>query len=408
MFLTLSLPFLYGQLFCRELIGYIPKGTFDLSVLVSKESEIQACLLIVLCQVSIHLGVICFKVLKKEKNNFMKIKESRDEIKALKEVGIFLLIISIIPAMYCLIRTYSLAGEYGYEGISMARNTGVQGIFVKIVPFFQIALLILMVAYKNNNKLSKCILFFSIFYYGIQIFFGERGKPLIGMITTIWLYNAYIKKIDKKIIIIALICIIPASAVLNVIRQTRDNYGVKELSKNINKMIIENIVDDSPVFDVIYEMGTAIYPIAYTIQKIPDIVDYKYGESYLFSLVSVFSINISRDKPNEIAYKINIAKQMTEMSGSSFGGSYIQEAYANFGWYCCIFMYLIGLAFGKIEDTINNCRNLIDLVLLTYLFNPILWAIRNVFVTIPREIFWYVIPVYVIYKIFVKEEKNEK
>ena len=40
-----------------------------------------------------------------------------------------------------------------------------------------------------------------MFYYGIQIFFGERGKPLIGMITTIWLYNAYIKKIDKKILL---------------------------------------------------------------------------------------------------------------------------------------------------------------------------------------------------------------
>lgn len=407
-FQMLSIPFLYGQLFCREVLNLEISEMFDLSILVNREDMLDACFLIIYSQLALHFGLVIYKLLNKNTN-----EEHRDnsetelELKTLRTLGFIFLAVSIIPALYDFYINLTAARDLGYAGLSENNVYGLQSIVDKIIPFFQIALLCLMVGYKNKGSISKYFLLFMVLFYGVQMFFGNRGKPLIYVLVAIWLYHIAIKPINKKIIIITLICIIPVSSILNVIRQVRDDYGIDEWISNAGEMMIDNLTTSNPVLETVYEMGTAIYPISYTIDAIPETVDYKYGETYLLSIYSIVGITFSNEQ-NSLAYDMNIAAQISEMAGSPFGGAYIQEAYANFGWLSPIFMIFLGMAFEILNRKTLTAKTLISLVLMAYFLGSLLWTIRNVMVTLPREIVWYIIPTYILYKLIYNGKKKEE
>ena len=408
-FQTFSLIFLYGVLMCEQIFNFKPSDIFDLSILVTEENEISACFLIMYSQLSLHLGVMIEKLLSKkqvENDNKKKIN-NENEKKVLRITGYILLAISFLPAIYDYIINLRAAMIYGYLGLSSNTTYGFSSIFNKLVPFFQISLFSLMVGYKDKKYISKFILFFIIAFYGSQMFFGGRGGPLIAVVTAIWLYDLAVSKIRTKVVVICLIAILPLSILINVIREVRGSYGIKDWINNIGEIAKDSISENNPILESVYEMGTAIYPTAYTMKVIPSEVDYKYGKNYLLGLLSVIYINVS-DSSNNFAKEMNIAAEMSVHSGSSFGGSYIQEAYANFGWFSVIFFFIIGILLEVLNKRIENRKNLISIVLIAYFLNPFLWIVRNVMITLPREIVWYMLPTYLLYKLIMNGEKKKE
>ena len=88
-------------------------------------------------------------------------------------------------------------------------------------------------------------------------------------------------------------------------------------------------------------------------------------------------------------------------------GSYIQEAYANFGWYCVIFMFVFGICFKKIDIYLNNSYSHISHVLISYFLVSLLWTIRNTMISLPRELVWYLLTTYLLYRIIDNEERKK-
>lgn len=405
LFQILSLVFLYGQLICRELLNFYVKQMFDLSVLVTYEGLVEACFLIMYNQLALHIG---FLLTKKDVEKKENIYNSIIEKKTLKKVGIILLIISIIPTMFLFVRNFKYTSVSGYSGLTENTTYGFASICNKIVPYFQIALFMLMVAEKENSKKSKLILLFSILFYGIQMFFGNRGIPLIAVITSIWLYNKAVKKINMRKMCFIIVLIIPLTSIINIIRTTRDDYGFEKWISNAGELVWENLTTSNSVLEACYEMGTAIYPTAFTVENVPQKFNYKYGKTYLLSILSIVTIDTSGSK-NDLAYTMNIASQISKEAGAPFGGSYIQEAYANFGWFSpLIFSVFFGYLFGVLERKIKSSSNLISIVLIAYFLNPLLWTVRNVTVTLPREIAWYIVPSYIFYKLIYNSYKRGK
>lgn len=408
-FQIFSLIFLYGILICENIFNFKPSDIFDLSILVTEENEISACFLIMYSQLSLHLGVMIEKLLTKKQGEIDNKKEINRETekKVLRITGYILITISFLPAIYNYIINLKAAIIYGYSGLSQNWTYGFSSIFDKIVPFFQISLFSLMVGYKDKKNVSKFILLFIIVFYGSQMFFGNRGIPLIAVVTGIWLYNIAVSKIKSKIVIICLILILPLSILINVIREVRVDSGLKDWISNIGEIAKDSVSENNPILESIYEMGTAIYPTAYTVKVIPSEVDYKYGKNYLLSILSVVYINIS-DSKSSLANEMNIAAEMSKLSGAPFGGSYVQEAYANFGWFSVIFFFIIGILLEKVSRKVENRENLISIVLIAYFLNPFLWVVRNVMITLPRELVWYILPTYLLYKLIMNGEKKKE
>ncbi len=409
-FQIFSLIFLYGLLICEQILNFKPNDMFDLSILVTEENEILACFLIMYSQLFLQLGVIAEKLIsKKESNNDKNSKNNAEKLEkaVLRKTGYVLIIISFLPAIYDFILNLRAAIVYGYSGLSQNATYGFSSIFDKLVPFFQMGLYLLLVGYKDKKNMCKFIFFFTIIFYGVQILFGNRGIPLIAVVVTIWLYHTAVKKIAPKILIICCILILPLSILINVIREVRVSYGIKDWINNIGEIVKNSVSDNNPILESIYEMGGAIYPTAYAIKVIPAEVDYKYGKNYLLGILSVVYINTSNSATN-FANEMNIAAEMSEHSGAPFGGSYIQEAYANFGWFSVIFFFIIGIILEKINIKIEYRKNLISIVLIAYFLNPFLWTVRNVMVTLPRELVWYILPTYLLYRLIMNGEKKKE
>jgi len=407
-FQIFSLVFLYGLLICEQILHYKPSDMFDLSILVTEKSEITACFLIMYSELFLHLGTL-IQIIKKKKyveQTEETFEKKKIDLLVIKKIGLILVCISIVPAFINFYKNLTAAAEYGYSGLGQIATYGLSSIITKIVPFFQIGMYCLMVAYRDKIKISRGILAFCIVFYGTQILFGNRGIPLIAVVTTIWLYHIAVKKISKKTIVICSILIIPLSMFINIIRVVRVEYGISEWIKNIPQLIEKTTKEDNPIVESIYEMGGAIYPTAYTINAIPEKTDYKYGSNYMLSLYSVIHINVSNSK-SEFANKINIAAEISEMAGAPFGGSYIQEAYANFGWFSIFFFLILGMLFEKLNRKVIENKKIINLVLIAYFLNPLLWTVRNVMITLPRELCWYMLPVFVLYKILLNTEKRK-
>lgn len=112
-FQMLSIPFYYGQLFCREIIGYDTNSMFDLRILVTEELIVEACFLVSYCQLALHLGVVISKLFHKNVKDEKYIEINKDiEYYALKMTGLIMLAISILPAFYILINDLIAAKSF--------------------------------------------------------------------------------------------------------------------------------------------------------------------------------------------------------------------------------------------------------------------------------------------------------
>ena len=157
---------------------------------------------------------------------------------------------------------------------------------------------------------------------------------------------------------------------MNVVRVTRSNQGFKSWIGDTRNLVTENIVKSNPVIELLHEMGVAIYPTTYAIDTIPDKIPFKKGKTYLLSLLSVVMINTSESQ-GSLAYKMNVAQQIGDIAEIPFGGSYIQEAYANFGWLSPIFMFFLGMGLEVINKKILCSNRTIEIVLIAYFLNGI-------------------------------------
>ena len=294
----------------------------------------------------------------------------------------------------------------GYSGKRLITTYGINSIYSKITPFFYIGLLSLLIGYKNNRVISMFLLLFGIGFYGSQIIFGNRGIPLLMVICYIWFYHNYIRKFEIKSILLMFVISIFCISFLNIVRNNRENGFSNWMSKS-NELLVENLTTHNPIIELCYEVGTTIYPITYTLDYIPNITQYKYGMNYIYSLLSVVRLNTSSESNSNFTSKMNIAIEVTNKSGIPFGGSYIQEAYANFGYFSVIFMLILGIATAKIDNHLIYSNSCISAILITYFSTSLLWVIRNTMTTIPREVVWYMLPTYILYKLILNSEKKK-
>ena len=182
LFCFLSLPFLYGQIFTKYILNFIPENTFNLDFLITENSMIKSIFLIIFCQLFTNLGYIVYKDFIDSENNSKNIVNSNSEKKIYLFMGWLLFIITIVPTILKYFNDLKLVLEYGYAGKLLYVNYGYSSILSKMTPFFYFSVLLLLTGYKNNKRFSNIIFVCSILFYGSQIIFGNRGTPLLSVI----------------------------------------------------------------------------------------------------------------------------------------------------------------------------------------------------------------------------------
>lgn len=399
LYLVFFVIFIFGQVFNKYIFNFIDEDLYDLTKNINMKSIAQAIIFSVYCLLGMHIGGVSANLRNYISNNNSQEDTYNEErqILSMRLVAMILLIISTIFAMKSLFNDFKLAINGGYSSVYSDYSIGIESWREKIIPFFNIGLLLLMVSYKNNIKVSKCIFWIDIIYNGIQIFLGARGIPILSILAIMITWHISIRKIQEKTIAILIILIIPLATLISMIRVVR-SYPISDWISNASEILIDTI-KENPISTAINEMGTAIYPTAATISIFPDIKEYKHGITYLYGIQGIIP-NLGNELSKAKVYG-DIQEEVAQYYGLSFGGSIIEDLYANFGKFAILCMVIIGFLMNKIQIKIEkkSKKNVIIFPLYMITCVQVIWTVRNTINPIFRYFVWYILTTYILYKI---------
>lgn len=400
--------FIFGYIICKYIFGYIALEAFDLNKYINKEYLAQGIILSIYCLIGLHLGYLISLLIKKQNNQYKKEKKCYDKeisISVIKKMAIILIVISLPFVLVSTINDFKLASIYGYQGVYGSVKVGLASISNKLEPLFFIGMMLLMAGNTKNIKKCKLILAFIIIYNFTLMFLGSRGINILKMLVAIIFYHTKVKKFNYKNILVASILGVILVNSMTMIKSFR-KYGLNEWLPNLSKIIKETATENT-FLEIINEMGVAIFPTAAAIEYVDDTQEYKYGMTYLYGLTT-FIPNISSEVHSAVE-KSDTQAMIAKYYGLSFGGSVVQEAYINFGWYSWIFMAMLGYTLSKLSNKILEGHSLIGYTLFCIFMVNFLWTIRNnIMPGLCRDVLWYIVPIYIIYKLIYNGRKKKQ
>lgn len=401
LYLISYLIFIFGQIISRYMFMFTDEMISYLFKIISDEDLTHGVVLAIYCMLSLHLGALICKLVCIKNTYICKVSQlNKYKLMNMKKVASLIFLITFPFACFNLVSTLKLSISGGYNKTYSNITYGASSIGEKIVPFFFISLLMLIVAYREELKVAKSIFWFTIFYTGVQILFGARGIPLLQIIVTIILWHSMVSRINKMTVIKIILCLIPLSSFLSIMKEIR-SYPLGTWFNNFNVIFLESL-RNNPILSVINEMGTAIYPTSAALLCSPNMIPFQKGKTFLYAFFTII--------PN-LGSGEHWTKQYTDITNiaasyfnAPFGGSIVEEGYINFGWASILFFIAIGFCLVKLEIYVENNKERIEYLYPLYaaLSVEILWSIRNNLAPVIIYSTRYILLTYILYKIVCK------
>lgn len=386
-FLIFLLIFNFGQFIAVTING------FDLSVLNSYVNVINEFSTETLLKATFiaYFSVLCLQfggLIMFKKNNIKSKYENIAYVSYCKYIGIILLMISFIPMLYYDYLYIQHSITVGYSLSSLSVNYGIIDDLSRVA---KVAIIFLMLGYKNNLKLARIIYFTSVVYSVFKIYIiGQRGYEFIFLIIITYIYYKYITSINISKLLKIGFCTIFLLSMMNSVVYIRETTSKVTIDRVVN-----NIINNNLVVEILAEFGSTFYTTGLIIKNVPDTIDYSYGLEYASAALSVLP-NIGNI--NYYLNEINIINKMNYMSNGKIGigGSFIGEAYYNFSYLIFIFMIIAGYLFYHIYLSIytNKKINSFKLGISLAFYQNLIWLCRDNIMSFPRKcIFEILLPV---------------
>ena len=356
-------------------------------------------------------AVIGEKTSKKRETN--KYSE-KTVLNAFNQIGKYLLLICI-PAF--ILRTYmnlSTVLKLGYMGLFIEKegSTFFQTILGILANLYQPCLLLLLISNKDKKSHRIIILIFMLVDVFLDLFMGGRSGAVMTVIGILLSYHYFIKPINKKKMVLGTIGGYFGMMVLNTVAIIRSSA-----SKSIGFILTTFASSLSNVLGpFIGELGWSLSSLCWTMNLVPKMYSYRYGLSYLVSILSVIPSFVFGGKANNptIIYA-NLGDWLMKVQNMSYGPGYtnIAEAFINFSWYGIIAMFIEGYIVAKFIARIKR-ENLKDDILVStfqiiFIMTIMKSLVRSSLSVAVRAYILNVLPLWIILKLKLKNEtiKNE-
>ncbi|HAT4309611.1 TPA: O-antigen polysaccharide polymerase Wzy [Clostridium perfringens] len=235
-------------------------------------------------------------------------------------------------------------------GYSEFRNLEFLGVFSILELVFVPISILTMLCEKNKKKIIfiKVIL---VIYSMFVLFTGDRTNGIATIIVII-LYDIlenkclntkvnFKNKIKLVTIVISIVILIPTVANLRGV----ENKGLDDIAN-----VVEEIKGGFLV-DTLGEMGYSISPMLMVKQIMPNVIEFKLGESYFATFLSLIPNSLDFTGVVErMIPKVSLDLWLQNQYGLNFGAGFsiIAEAYYNFGQLGVLAMFVIGVLVGKL------------------------------------------------------------
>lgn len=314
---------------------------------------------------------------------------------------LILFIITFIPMVYSDFVKIIAYISHGYLATYDTYASGVTKYISFIGQFCKPTLGILIFSSIYHPKRAKIWMISSILYLVVIMLSGDRGSSVIYIVSFLFIYYRFVKKLKLKTIIIGAVVGYFFLIVLSVISILREH-----------SFSIENVIaayserkTDGIIYTVLREFGGSVITLMYSIDSFPSFSNFNYGGTYLASLISILP-----DVPDFINDALTnsftfVRAFPTNLYGyESLGGNYIGELFYNFGYFSPIFMIIIGMVISKMDKKINYSHDIPYIIFILILLPSLFLWVRDYFSVMVFKTFW----LFIYFKLFCYSRKKEK
>ena len=361
--------FNFGQCFLWAFGIHLEKEIGEISaygVYLYDESIIKAELLSTIAIIAFNTGNLLQR--RHSCDNDSEKENNSEHAEILKVIGLILFIPSYCVTMYLAISKMNMSLEYGYLNASIATDSTANTLLVCIQRLFVPSIFCIIIGYKYNKKVFLLMVMLFLSYMMVGIVTGDRGEWLYSLCLLALIYHEKIKAIRfKQWIIIGVVGLI-ALTVLSSIRDNRNDTKTF-VSLNTNYSLSDNAVTES-----ISEMGSSMQVAGVIIQAGDN--PYPYGNTYLLSLLGVFSDKAVRFfVPDYVDLNSWFSKDYLHLNGWGAGFSFVAEAYMNSGVLGSIAIFII---FGYfISKVMTNRKNDLEYIIAIIVFIGAIGLVRG-------------------------------
>lgn len=325
------------------------------------------------------------------------LKSSNALLSATKVVAWALFIISAPVYFADLINNTILSITQGYGAIyNVSDSDSVSNIVSSLSMWCVPSLYLLLWSYKHSMFARVSITLLIVTSIIGTLIVGGRSGAVAMLLSYIFLWNAIIKKINKRKMFVMLIGLFLFFSILPIIQNYRGVTG-KSIEDFWNMLAI--MYDGNKIFEIIGEMGGSMAVLLRVFNLVPSIYPLHWGESYLASILAVipslFLGGYSFTDKAQLAGWLQHAANMSYGPGFSMHG----EAYYNFGWLGIPFMLVVGWVFYKFlsNDMIKGKLFVLrDTFAAIALYAFITTTRDAMYLTIRKELYMILVPLFMI------------
>lgn len=346
LFLIISYVFHMGNIVCTM---FFLKGDFgDLFWGTEKQICVNACKFVLVSLFFFVLGVRYisnYKIKCVVKKYVIKSGISMSNQKIFL-IGIIFFLVGIVPKLIVDVNKLVVGITRGYLATYDVDLSGKAGLGTLVYS----GIICILIAKRKNISLCRMIIILTSVYEGIMMFSGNRYMSLSMIITMCFIYINYIEKINSKKFMLYSILIVMGLTFINTVRELR-NMGIN-LSMFMEEYFVQ--LQNAPIINEMLELGGTIRTVVLSVKNFPQYADFGYGSTYwkffLYAIPKVKELH-SIDMSDMEFIRLFPYHE-------SLGGSYLGEAYYNFGWFGVFFSCVVGMMVGGIGKRLENVEQL--------------------------------------------------
>lgn len=344
--------FMFGQCFMWALgihdDGEIGKmNLFRFGVPATEKGILTAQLMSILGVVMFHGGVSLFY-----KNDHARIKDNGIDLST--DNSLFLVscgacIVGTLATFYLLARNIVVNRMYGYgaalynaDVVSSQNNI----ILLARMLFFPALVGMLVGSHFKNNVRKIVYALFTLFTL-VSLFAGDRGEWIFPLLILSWMHHNYVKKIDKRKIILFAFAGVLLVCVSVAVRNVRSD-GVTL------QAIIEDLAgEENPIVSAFFEFGRGMQHSAILMERGWNA--YPYGNTYILAFLGMVTDAIPRMLIGD--YQSLSTWYSSKFLSISYGAGFsiIAEGLVNFGpYFFWVPLFFIGAILSRASFNLND------------------------------------------------------
>lgn len=271
---------------------------------------------------------------------------------------------------------------------------------------FYVGIVLLILGYRDNKRKSFVILLFGLVISLFAMTSGRRSSAVVYLIPSITFFLTIFTGNKKKLSIKRLLMYVLVAYVVVVVVGT---FGALRQTGQSGFKSFWDILFSNMSFRFLNrqlsEFGYAAYTLGATIEVVPSQMNYGFGLTYFASWATIL--------PNLGGIITGLQDRMTYVTflpdyyQGALGGSFLGEAYYNFGAYSFLFFLVVGFLFSKMSFKLKNdikssSISFVDTCFIVVMPTLFFW-VRAYFTAIPRPLIWYALAIYFLKSLLKKE-----